>query len=323
MHRTRTSTAPPGTVRRARAMGLAAAALCVGLLIPVAAAGASTSPAATHRATGLEISAVVGPYGAQLVVGSGPLKGFSIYGITSDTATTFGCTPTLDTLGPGGSISCTGSTNDQNAEWPAITTNAAPVAGPGVTQSLLGSVYRKGIGHQVTYAGHPLYGFDTSPGQVTGEGYDEPSLPPWHGQWWLVAPSGQWLVWSQTLTATAIVNGTTVLSAQLLTLAGWHDFPLYSFSADTSSSSACGASCSLEFDPLLTSGRPGVSGTSANGTIGTITRADGSTQITYDGKPLYLYSDEGILRRSDGSAIATGSGNGKVVGGGTFTLVGP
>ncbi|HEV2260274.1 MAG TPA: hypothetical protein VGS06_44780, partial [Streptosporangiaceae bacterium] len=46
--------------------------------------------------------------------------------------------------------------NDRNAEWPAITTNGKPVAGPGVSQALLGRVFRKGVGWQVTYAGHPL-----------------------------------------------------------------------------------------------------------------------------------------------------------------------
>ncbi len=53
----------------------------------------------------------------------------------------------------------TGPSNDKNAEWPAITTTGKPVAGPGVHQSLLGRVYRKGVGWQATYAGHPLYLF--------------------------------------------------------------------------------------------------------------------------------------------------------------------
>jgi predicted lipoprotein with Yx(FWY)xxD motif len=73
---------------------------------------------------------------------------------------------------------------------PAITTNGKPIAGPGVSRALLGRVYRKGVGWQVTYAGHPLYLFDQGPGQVTGEGWFEPGLPPWHGIWWLMSPGG-------------------------------------------------------------------------------------------------------------------------------------
>jgi len=49
--------------------------------------------------------------------------------------------------------------------------------------------FRKGVGWQVTYAGHPLYLFDQQPGAVTGEGWFEPGLPPWHGIWWLMSPA--------------------------------------------------------------------------------------------------------------------------------------
>lgn len=41
--------------------------------------------------------------------------------------------------------------------WPALTTRRAPVAGPGVRTSLLGTIKLHGHLRQVTYAGHPLY----------------------------------------------------------------------------------------------------------------------------------------------------------------------
>ena len=203
-------------------------------------------------------------------------------------------------------------------------TSAAPKAGPGVNQALLGSVYRKALGgHQVTYAGHPLYLFDNSPGQVTGEGWDEPSLPPDEGSWWLVSPTGTFLDWNQTLTARVDGLGANALSAMLLTGGGWHAFPLYSYSLDTSSTSACAAACARRFEPLLTTGTPGIEGTGVTGAIGSITRSDGSTQVTYDGHPLYLYGDEGVKVAAAGGGVAEGNGNGKVVGGGTFSVVTP
>lgn len=255
-----------------------------------------------------------GAFGPQLVVGNGPLKGFSVYSITSDSKTHFGC------AGSFGGFQCTGPENDHNSEWPALTTTAAPVAGPGIHQSMLSSVLRKGIGHQVVYNGHPLYLFDQKAGQITGEGFDEPTLPPWHGTWWLVSPSGSFEEWNQTLTATKIVRGTTVLAVIMDTGGGFHAFPLYSSSADTSNTSACGVPCSRVFEPLLTTGAPGVEGGVASGTIGTFVRSDGSTQVTYNGHPLYLYSDEGIDQKV---GLTTGSGNNKTVGSGTFHLVNP
>jgi predicted lipoprotein with Yx(FWY)xxD motif len=52
--------------------------------------------------------------------------------------------------------------------------------------------------------------------------------------------------------------------------------------------------------------------------VGTITRSDGTTQVTYDGKPLYLYSLEAVVKTATGKAPA---GNGNGVGG--FSLVIP
>lgn len=41
--------------------------------------------------------------------------------------------------------------------WPAVLTTGKPVAGPGVKQSLLGTIKLKDGKTQVTYNGHPLY----------------------------------------------------------------------------------------------------------------------------------------------------------------------
>lgn len=103
-----------------------------------------------------------------LAVGNGPFAGFSVYFITSDFDHHFGCTAVLLHLviGP---IQCTGPATATNVEWPAVFTNGKPVAGPGVKASLLGEVFRKGLGEQVTYAGHPLYLFDAAPGLVSGQ----------------------------------------------------------------------------------------------------------------------------------------------------------
>jgi predicted lipoprotein with Yx(FWY)xxD motif len=52
--------------------------------------------------------------------------------------------------------------------WPPVTTTGAPIAGPGVKRSLLGTI-KLGRKRQVTYAGHPLYTYiaDTRPAETT------------------------------------------------------------------------------------------------------------------------------------------------------------
>ncbi len=281
--------------------------------------GAAT--AATAAAKGTVIATATGPFGPMLVVGSGKYAGYTLYMITSDQPPTFGCTTKMiNLLGQNGA--CTGLSNDKKAEWPAITTTAAPVAGTGVTQKLLGTVSRPGIGLQITYAGHPLYLFDQGPGQTFGEGWDEPSLPPWHGVWYVVSPAGAPVAPSEMLTTTTL-KGKPVVGALMFTQAGWEIFPVYTYSKDSADASACTGSCAVAWPPLLTTGTPGVLGKLTASDFGTLKRADSTAQLTYKGRPLYLYSQEGIAQGPTGFA-ATGNGNGsKDAAGGTFQLVSP
>jgi predicted lipoprotein with Yx(FWY)xxD motif len=308
-------------IRRRGALAATLAVAAIGssaAIAAVAAAPAATAaPAAAKTGTGTVISAVDGPFGRMLVVGSGTYQGFTLYAITSDYSGHFGCTTKVQSiLGHNGS--CTGPSDDQNAEWPAITTTGSPVAGPGVSAKLLGSVYRKGVGHQVTYAGHPLYLFDNGPGEVTGEAWDEPSLPPWHGVWYVVSPSGRFQPWPGMLTTT-VIGGHEVLAALMETGIGFEPFPVYSYSKDTRGSSACHGACARAWPPVLTSGQPGLAGGLRAGRLHVISRGD-YLQVTYCGHPLYLFANEGIAPTATGYA-ATGSGNGLVVNGGTFSLV--
>ncbi len=283
----------------------------VGLLVPGTAQAASTS------GTGTVIATAPSPFGKILVVGSGQYAGYTVYFITSDAGQNFGCTTTVQSLpgfpGPG---SCTGPEGDQTAEWPAVTTTGQPIAGKGVHQSLLGSVSRPGVGDQVTYGGHPLYLFDSGPGQITGEGWDEPGLPPWHGIWYLVSPKGTATAWTPMLTTTTLPSGKRVLAVSMLTGGGWQAVPVY---RDTAKN-GCTGSCAVTWPPLLTSGTPGVSALLKAGAVGTHRLAGGELQVTFNGHPLYLYGYETPVT-SGGKVVIVGNGNHKKGGGGTFDLV--
>jgi predicted lipoprotein with Yx(FWY)xxD motif len=288
--------------------------------------GMSTLPAgapafAAAKPAGTVITTTAGPFGTMLIVGSGKYAGYTVYLFTGDGAGDYACTATIVKALPGGPGSCTGPSSDPKAEWPAVTTAAAPVAGAGASQSLLGSVERTGVGDQVTYAGHPLYLFDQSPAALTGEGWDEPTLPPWHGLWWVVSPSGTALAWPETLTTTQI-GAKTVLAAQMFTGIGWKDFPVYSYTKDTATANNCTGPCAIAWPPLLTNGRPALENGLATADVGKLKLPDGTTQLIYKGKPLYLFAYEAIGRQGV-EFVASGNGNGAKVGGGVFDLVSP
>ena len=287
-------------------------------VLPALAGTASASSATTS--TGTVITTATTTYGKALVVGSGTWAGSPLYFLTGDHGTTFGCTSTPVKTAIG-KLLCTGPPGDEKAEWPAITTTGPPVAGTGVTQRLLGTVARP-FGEQITYAGHPLYLFGSQPGKSSGEEWDEPGLPPWHGVWYLMSPAGRALPWAGTLT-TMTIEGKTVLAAPMTTKVGSTDFPLYVFSSDTPSHSACGESgCGQAWPALLTSGDPKVSGGLSPSKVSTFHRGEG-TQVTYDGRPLYFYAFETVRVTSSGRFDPKGSGEHLYSYGGIWTLVTP
>ena len=67
---------------------------------------------------------------------------------------------------------------------------------------------------------------------------------------------------------------------------------LYLFEKDKSGKSACSGACAKAWPPLLTKGKP-KAGTGAQASkLGTTKRADGTTQVTYGGHPLYTFAPD-------------------------------
>ena len=179
-------------------------------------------------------------------------------------------------------------------------------------------VFRSDLGtNQVTYAGHPLYLFDMSAGQITGEGWDEPGLPPWHGLWYVVSPKGTPVPWAGTLT-TSTIGGKTVVAAQMETLAGWVSFPVYRYTK-----TQCNGACAHAWPPVLTAGTAGTSGSIKASGVGTRKIAGGLSQVTYNGNALYFYGNETPNVGSSGGIVPTGNGNNQKEAGGSFHLVTP
>ena len=71
-----------------------------------------------------------------------------------------------------------------------------------------------------------------------------------------------------------------------------NDQAIYVFERDTSEESTCYGECAAAWPPVLASGEP-VAGEDVDASLlGTTERQDGSTQVTYGGRPLYYYAHE-------------------------------
>jgi predicted lipoprotein with Yx(FWY)xxD motif len=64
---------------------------------------------------------------------------------------------------------------------------------------------------------------------------------------------------------------------------------LYLFEADKGGKSACDGPCATAWPPYVSNGAPQPGTGASGGLIGTTARADGTTQVTYGGHPLYYF----------------------------------
>jgi predicted lipoprotein with Yx(FWY)xxD motif len=78
---------------------------------------------------------------------------------------------------------------------------------------------------------------------------------------------------------------------------------VYLFEADRGGASACAGGCAQVWPPVTTTGSAKAGGSAVAANLGTITRPDGTTQVTYNGHPLYLYSKDMDTSDSYGQGI--------------------
>jgi predicted lipoprotein with Yx(FWY)xxD motif len=103
--------------------------------------------------------------------------------------------------------------------------------------------------------------------------------------------------------SSSALKTTTIGGAAVLTNA--QGFTLYWFAPDTSTTSNCNGSCATFWPPVK---GPATAGTGVTGKLGTITRADGSTQATYDGHPLYTYKGDTVPGQDKGNGLNLSGG---------------
>lgn len=211
-------------------------------------------------------------------VGGNNDLGSFLVGPTGRTLYTFG-------LDSPGTSACT---DECLTSWPALTvaseeelTAARDVAGE------LSVIERTDDGTLlVTYNGWPLYYWseDAAVGDATGQGLGD--------VWFVVHPE------------TVVVGGNDDLGAFLV---GANGRTLYIFELDSPGVSTCVDQCLASWPALVVGPNDVlVAGAGVTGALGTIERADGTLQVTYDDRPLYTWTGDTV------PGDATGQGFGDV-----------
>ncbi len=102
--------------------------------------------------------------------------------------------------------------------------------------------------------------------------------------------------------ATVTINlASTSLGTILVDGAG---LTLYEFTPDSAGTSTCTGDCAANWPPLESSAAPSVGTGLTASDFGTITRADGSSQVTFDGHPLYHFAGDSAAGDTKGQGLA-------------------
>jgi predicted lipoprotein with Yx(FWY)xxD motif len=91
---------------------------------------------------------------------------------------------------------------------------------------------------------------------------------------------------------TAKVSGTTVLTNA-------KGFTLYSFAPDTATKSTCNGACATSWPPV----KAAAGASAVKAPFATIKRSDGSTQLTFDGHPLYTFVGDRAPGQANGNGV--------------------
>jgi predicted lipoprotein with Yx(FWY)xxD motif len=197
--------------------------------------------------------------------------------------------------------------------WPVFSADE-PLTLPDSVPGELGTIERTDGTTQVTYNGWPLYFWvaDQEPGDVTGQGVGD--------VWFVAVPTeGDAIPGADVPEASPMASpeatpvagdGTTVLTednADLGTIfTDAEGMTLYIFLNDEpgSGESACYDQCEENW-PVFSADEPLTLPDGVPGELGTIERTDGTTQVTYNGWPLYYWAAD----QAPGDATGQGVGD--------------
>jgi predicted lipoprotein with Yx(FWY)xxD motif len=97
---------------------------------------------------------------------------------------------------------------------------------------------------------------------------------------------------SEGAAAPAVMITTKHAKLGTILAAGDKKMTVYLFEADKNGKATCSGACEGIWPPVTTSSTPQVGGAAMAADLGTISRANGTKQITYKGHPLYFYAKD-------------------------------
>lgn len=106
---------------------------------------------------------------------------------------------------------------------------------------------------------------------------------------------------SSTSTTSAGVTLGTASTSLGTVLTAPNGMTLYRFDPDTSTTSACTGGCASVWPPVTGPATAGTGVTASD--LGTITRSDGTVQVTYQGHPLYTYTGDTAPGQTNGNGV--------------------
>ncbi|OXM60746.1 SCO0930 family lipoprotein [Amycolatopsis vastitatis] len=287
-----------------RARPVAALTLTAAALALVAACG--TNPYATSGAVlalGAQQQQPASAVPAGSVAGQAQLTVSTVEGLGAVLADAEGHTLyryAKDTANPPKSA-CAGACAET---WPPLLSDV-PVTAAGVDSQLVGSVVRPDGRKQVTVGGRPVYTYakDTGPGVALGRNVS--------ADWAAITPAGEKAAGDPATepaaASTTPTVGTTDIGGLGSVLTDSAGRTLYLFTKDGrgSGKSTCDGVCAQKWPPVPADGRITAAGGVDAGLLGRIRRADGSSQLTVGGWPVYTYAQDG----APGEANGHGAGN--------------
>lgn len=99
----------------------------------------------------------------------------------------------------------------------------------------------------------------------------------------------------------------TMSTSKGTVLANAHGLTLYWFAKDTKTHSHCNGSCATYWPPVIGTAAAATGRSLPHG-FGTIKRANGQTQATYDGHPLYTYTGDTAPGHVNGNGLSVSGG---------------